>query len=91
MIKLYIKRGEIFKILYIVSKLKKIVVFIDKGGVYGEILLDLEYSRLLLEQHLPLFLAKAIGLQYAVSAGVITILTIQNTKKKSITFSFPKI
>ena len=39
---------------------------------------------------LAIILAKAIGLQYAVSAGVITILTIQNTKKKSITLAFQR-
>ncbi len=39
---------------------------------------------------LAIILAKAIGLQYAVSAGVITILSIQNTKKKSITLAFQR-
>lgn len=40
---------------------------------------------------LSIFLATCFGLQYSISAGIITLLTIQDTKKETIFISFKRI
>lgn len=40
---------------------------------------------------LAIFFAQALGLQYAVSAGVITVLSVQNTKKKSLELAIQRL
>lgn len=39
---------------------------------------------------IAMFLASKLGLQYAISAGIITILSIQNTKKQSFKIAFQR-
>ncbi|CAH2213590.1 aromatic acid exporter family protein [Tepidibacter aestuarii] len=40
---------------------------------------------------ISIIISKYIGLEYAVSAGIITILSIQNTKRKSVEIAFQRI
>jgi Predicted membrane protein len=40
---------------------------------------------------IAIVISEALGLRYAVSAGVITVLSVQNTKKHSITLAFQRL
>ncbi|MCY6369260.1 aromatic acid exporter family protein [Clostridium ganghwense] len=40
---------------------------------------------------IAIIIAKQLGVQYAISAGIITILSIQNTKKQSVKIAFQRI